>query len=233
MKQSFNPVKYFTALLILPLLVFVPIFGKNSATSVDGLASWTAVGQAALVYVPLFLVAIFYWSDGILKRDWQTWKLHWVRNSLWALLAMIFMLLVLVPITKAIAHSVAAGGTPDYAAAFLQTSLPTLLVLFVPLLQAFTEEIVYHHALVAPFAHNKVLYVAMSLVSNLVFAVVHINNVNGSVPNLILYLVMGIFFQLMYVFGNKNIWQNIMTHLFYNGLITVFGIVGILIMLFH
>lgn len=226
MVQKINWVKYLTALLVIPAIIFIPrLFGGNevSAMSENGTATWSRdLVQGVGMYVALFLIAIFYWSDGILKPSWQKWRQHWVWYAFFAFLAAILMMVVLVPALKSISHTL-------FASMLVSTVLPTLLVLTIPLLQAFTEEIVYHHALIAPFAENKILYVVMSFVSNLVFAAVHINNVDGSIPNLLMYFMMGVFFQLMYHFGNKNIWQNIMTHLFYNGFITVIGLIGLII----
>ncbi|HEY4399965.1 MAG TPA: type II CAAX endopeptidase family protein [Lactobacillaceae bacterium] len=239
--QKINWVKYLTALIIIPAVIFIPrLLGLNetnsTSTRIDGQVSWSwNLVQGFGIYLALFFAAIYYWSDGILKPSWQKWRQHWVRNAFFALIAMIVMMVVLVPGAKAISGYILSSGTVEnspVAAALLQTTLPTMLMLFIPLLQAFTEEIVYHHALIAPFAGRKGVYVLASIIANLIFAAVHINNVSGSIPYLFMYFVMGVFFQLMYHFGNRNIWQNIMTHLFYNGLITVIGLIGLIMTLF-
>ncbi|WP_281165605.1 hypothetical protein [Liquorilactobacillus sicerae] len=47
-----------------------------------------------------------------------------------------------------------------------------------------------------------------------------------------MYFVMGVTFQVVYLIAKKNIWQNIITHLLYNGAITGLGILGILLQSF-
>ncbi|MDR3241639.1 MAG: CPBP family intramembrane metalloprotease [Lactobacillaceae bacterium] len=226
-------VKYLTALVIPLALVFIPIFGRNSAGTESGLSTWPATLRVLAITISLFFVALFYWSDGVLKKDWGAWKQHWGRNILIALGSTVFMYIVLVPISKMASQFLAAGSTLPVQAYmsinFWQTSLPTLLVMLVPLLQAFTEEMIYHHALIAPFAGKKSLYIVMSIFANLVFALAHFNNVNGSLPNLVLYFVMGVFFQLMFFLSKRNIWQNVMTHLLYNSVITFIGAFGLIV----
>lgn len=78
-------------------MVFGPIGGwmlklMGNGQSTTGLATWSASIAALVPATILLLVSIFYWSDGILRRDWQIWRQHWVKNVMWALLAGIIMM---------------------------------------------------------------------------------------------------------------------------------------------
>ncbi|GKT04488.1 CPBP family glutamic-type intramembrane protease [Furfurilactobacillus entadae] len=229
-------VKWLSALIVIPALVYLPLLFNSNHTSQpaeNGFATWSVALRALLVYVPLLFLALFYWSDGILKRDWLKWRQHVWKNLLSVIVVVIFIFIVIMPLAT-VFQKILGGSQQLHLMAsinFFHTALPTLIVFTIPLMQAFTEEIVYHHALVAPFVQNKGLYFGMSVVSNIIFGFVHINNVSGNLPALALYFLVGATFQIFYLLSKKNIWQNIMAHLFYNGSITLLGVVGILVSL--
>ncbi|MGV0167007.1 CPBP family glutamic-type intramembrane protease [Furfurilactobacillus sp. WILCCON 0119] len=231
-----NPIiKWLSALLLIPALVFLPdqLFPHWQVQSTNGLATWTAVAIAALIYVPLFLIAVFYWSDGILKQDWPHWRRHLWRNFLYAIGTSILMTLLIIPLSRYLSlylnHDMNSG---PQSIDFLSATLPTIIVFLIPLLQPFTEEIVYHHALIEPFSQHRILYIVVSIFSNLLFALVHFNNVSGNYSSLIFYFLAGIIFQIVYLMAHKNIWQNIATHLIYNGAVSLLGIINIVFISF-
>ncbi len=47
-----------------------------------------------------------------------------------------------------------------------------------------------------------------------------------------MYIVMGVWLQLVYIWGGRNIWQNIMTHMVYNGSISLLMIFSVIITMF-
>ena len=240
--EKFNWVKWVSAIVIFPLMVFGPIGGwmlklMGNGQSTTGLATWSASIAALVPATILLLVSIFYWSDGILRRDWQIWRQHWVKNVMWALLAGIIMMGVLVPLTKALTGFLDTG---DFAIKYSGASAlsfsdvaPTFLSAIVGLFAPFYEEIVFHHAITEPFRNKaKWVYVLLSIFANIMFGVVHINNVNGHWSSLIMYIVMGVWLQLVYIWGGRNIWQNIMTHMVYNGSISLLMIFSVIITMF-
>ncbi|MBM7617189.1 cation transport ATPase [Weissella uvarum] len=219
-KKMWN-LKYLSALLVIPAIVYVPVLLTGNKTSpVIEHNPWLQVLIAGVTYIPVFFLAIFYWSDGILKPDWKKWREKWISRFIIAFSTAAFMLVLIVPLARFLGNTLAPYVSMS-AAAFFTQNLPTILLMLIPLLSAFTEEIVYHHALIEPFADSKWQYLVMSLVSNVMFTLIHINNADWKLSNLIMYFLLGVVFQVIYMFSHKNIWQNIMTHLIYNSFIAV------------
>jgi membrane protease YdiL (CAAX protease family) len=240
---KFNWVKWLSAVLVVPFLVFGPVgswlatqAANSSKGGAEGLATWPVAIASMVIPIILMALAVFYWSDGVLARDWKRWRQSWGKNVLWALAAGVFMMAVILPVTKALtgfldgaAFKLNFDGT---SALSFGDVLPTMLASIIGLLAPFYEEIIFHHAITEPFLNRpRWAYVVVSFFSNVLFGVVHINNVNGHWSSLIMYIVMGFWFQFIFIRAGRNIWQNIMTHLVYNGSITLLTIFSMVIAL--
>jgi hypothetical protein len=236
---KFSWLKWGSAVLLVPFFVFGPVGewmskASNGDTAGSGLATWGNALPPFVLAMIIFFISIFYWSDGVLKRDWAVWKAHWLKNIGWAILAAIIMFVIIAPVTKYLGglldeKVVGASLQPGSMLSFGAVA-PSLLAALIPLLAPFYEEIIYHHAITEPFAgHGKVVYVLVSTFSNILFGVTHINNVNGSWGLLIMYIAMGFWFQFVYIRAGRNIWQNIITHFIYNGVISLLSILALLV----
>jgi membrane protease YdiL (CAAX protease family) len=139
------------------------------------------------------------------------------------------MFVILSPIAKFISSLFA--GTPPANALGVPLGLLNIGLLITSLTAPFTEEIIFRHYLVEPFARKKWTYTIAVLLSSMGFAFVHIYNTGFDVRYLVMYFVMALFFSAVHIIARHNIWQTIITHLFYNGFIVIIGAIGVVTMM--
>lgn len=108
-----------------------------------------------------------------------------------------------------------AGTAINTSVLSIQMASMGLVASLTTLMAPFTEEIIFRHALFFQWKNNKVLMWVMFFVSSIAFGLIHWNNFNGDVVQMIPYMVVGAWFALIY-FWSKNIWQNIMTHFLFD-----------------
>ena len=70
----------------------------------------------------------------------------------------------------------------------------------------------------------------MFLLSSFLFGLAHWNNFNGDIFKMIPYMVVGAWFAIIY-YKSKNIWQNIMTHFFFDFLQVIAAVVVLILSL--
>ena len=173
-----------------------------------------AVGLAFVV----FLVVVWMFRD-VLGSNWRLYREHIVRNIALDVVLMIavYAVLALVRIgMKAVMGSSAAGGAADMLSFQAVTTagiglFGSLTVLMAP----FTEELVFRHVLFYQWRGHRIVTFLMFFVSSIAFGLVHWNNFNGDVTQMVPYMVIGGFFALIYYFS-RNIWQNIITHFLFD-----------------
>ena len=93
---------------------------------------------------------------------------------------------------------------------------------------AFAEELTFRYLLFGKFKPIA-LKVLMFIVSSLLFGLVHYNNVDGNLVQLIPYVAMGAYFAAVYAVS-KNIWFAIGTHFIYNTSISLLPVLLLAIM---
>ncbi|GEP20015.1 CPBP family intramembrane glutamic endopeptidase [Pediococcus argentinicus] len=174
---------------------------------------WLLVILNVLVFFVGFITAIILFKD-VLRDDWKIWKQHIWRNLGLALLGMILTYVILSLVRMGMKPFV-AGAAVNTSLLSIQTASMGLVASLTTLMAPFTEEIVFRHALFFQWKNNKVLMWIMFFVSSVAFGLVHWNNFNGDVVQMIPYMVVGAWFALIYYFS-KNIWQNIMTHFLFD-----------------
>lgn len=164
-----------------------------------------------------FLVALLLFGD-VLKNDWPAFRKHLWRNLGLAVLGVVAAHLLLFLIRRLIdmiAGSSLAVGTGVNDMMSIQAASLGLLGSLTALMAPFTEEIVFRHALFYQWRARGIFTWLMLLISSISFGLVHWNNFDGDVVRMIPYMCVGLFFGLVYYFS-RNIWQNIMTHFFFD-----------------
>ncbi|MDR0929311.1 MAG: CPBP family intramembrane metalloprotease [Oscillospiraceae bacterium] len=240
-KKALHPLKYAIALAISPISIALTqvlpqTIGIPTLTE-EGFSTWQNALIGTVIALGMLFICLWLAKDK-LQEDWPRWKAHWLRNGLIAAGSAVFMLIALSPIAKLLSGLL---GNPAEAAlsihaASMLISVPLGLVniamglasLSAPL----TEEIIFRHYLVAPFSGKRWMYAVAILLSSAFFALMHIFNVNWNFRALTLYFLLALFLHMIYLIARKNIWQNIFTHLFYNGYIVLLGLMGAVMAMF-
>lgn len=166
-----------------------------------------------------FIAALALFGD-VLKKDWPAFRKHLWRNLGIALLSVVLTHLLLFGIRQllgAVTGQELAAGTTSYEMMSMQAASLGLLGSATSLMAPFTEEIIFRHALFYQWKGRGIVTWLMLLVSSLLFGLVHWNNFDGDIISMIPYMCIGVFFALIYYFS-KNIWQNIMTHFFFDSI---------------
>ena len=232
MEKRVNWVKWLSAVIWPAFVVFGPAQWAMAYVPQEqsGMGNWPQFILALVTGLAVLIPALLFWTDGHLKEDWRRWRTLKTHKNLLAMLGAVFMFVVLTPIAQAISGWLTKQYDwtflPGDSLSFMGVLLPTALISVTSLMSPFMEEIIYHSALIKPFENRKVAYIVVSIFSNLLFAFVHLHNVHGHMWSLLLYVVMGVFFQFIYERAGRNIWQNIMTHLYYNGFIALVGVIS-------
>ncbi|QQU21505.1 CPBP family intramembrane metalloprotease (plasmid) [Enterococcus casseliflavus] len=102
-----------------------------------------------------------------------------------------------------------------------QINVPLLLdtLLIAPMF----EELLYRYSLIYIGA-NKLLNIATSCLSVVLFTFGHLSNANGQIYLLIPFLIIGIVLTVNYLF-RRNIWESILPHISYNLLVVVLSMI--------
>ncbi|MDM8212978.1 type II CAAX endopeptidase family protein [Enterococcus hirae] len=189
-------------------------------------SQWAKVIYTVLIFLTSLCIAVYLYQD-VLRKDWRTYKNHlWWNFAIalvgvaasFALLAGVRFLLDSLHITQASALS--ANGFLS-----LETASMGLVASTTALMAPFTEEIVFRHVLFYQWKNRGVLTWLMFLLSAIAFGLVHWNNFNGQLDQMIPYMCVGALYALIYYFS-KNIWYNIMTHFFFD----FFQVIGAILM---
>jgi membrane protease YdiL (CAAX protease family) len=230
--KSFSPVRYGIALAIAPLsLVLTQVLPQRLGIPImteEGFSTWQNAAIGIVVALGLLFTCLWLAKDK-LKEDWPIWRAHWVRNALIAAGCAVFMFIALSPIAKFVT------GLMGNAASMLLSvplGLMNIGMGLASLTAPFSEEIIFRHCLTAPFSRRKWAYAVAILFSSAAFALMHLYNVSGNFRALVMYFLLGLFLSMVHWIARKNIWQNIMTHLFYNGYIVLMSIVGLVAAMF-
>lgn len=200
--------------------VFIPIIMLVLGTFVVPLV---ASGQGAKIVFTVLIAALGFISalllyGHVLKKDWPAFRRHLWRNLALAVVSVVAAHLLLRFVRYIIgvisgSSLAAAAGSLDLLS--MQTAALGVLGSLTALMAPFTEEIVFRHALFYQWKGRGILTGIMLIVSSIVFGLVHWNNFDGQIIRMIPYMCVGLFFGLIYYFS-KNIWQNIMTHFFFD-----------------
>lgn len=154
----------------------------------------------------------------VLKKAWPSFRQHLWRNLALAILGVIaaHLLLMLVRnLLSFIAGASITAGAASYETLSMQTASLTLFGSLTSLMAPFSEEIIFRHVLFYQWKGRGILTGIMLFVSSISFGLVHWNNFDGQIIRMIPYMCVGLFFAVIYYFS-KNIWQNIMTHFFFD-----------------
>ncbi|WP_283679154.1 CPBP family intramembrane glutamic endopeptidase [Lentilactobacillus sp. Marseille-Q4993] len=209
-KTTINWGKTIIAVLIPFMELFLSNFlAENIVKSMVGRQVMTV-----LIFTAGFLLAIYLYRD-VLAKDWKVWRRHWIRNGLLAIVGVIVIMLILNYVRVGINKLglVAGGGSLELLS--INSSLMMLFGSLTSLMAPFTEEIIFRHVLFYQFKGRSWAMIIMFFVQSIAFGLVHWNNFNGVIVQMIPYMFVGAFFGLVYYFS-KNIWQSIMTHFLFD-----------------
>ncbi|GEK29275.1 CPBP family intramembrane glutamic endopeptidase [Furfurilactobacillus siliginis] len=205
--QPINPFKTIVAILI-PLAELG--LGTIAADLIHNQLASIIVN--VIIFGAGLLLALYLYGD-VLKADWPKFRAHIWRNLLLAIVG-VFALYALLAATRLIIKpSASAAAMPVLLSANPAAIgiIASLTSLFAP----FTEEIIFRHVLFYQWRGRGWLTGVMFVVSAIAFGLVHWFNFNGDLLQTVPYMFTGVFFAAIYYFS-KNIWQNIMTHFFFD-----------------
>lgn len=210
-KQTINPVKSVIAIL-LPLieLWLGAVIVAHVHTQLLKVTVVVVLGLIAMI------LAIWMYRD-VLARDWQIFRQRIWLHILYAIggVAVATGILMLVRFGLKTIGLTAVGTTADVLS--IKTAGVALLGSVTVIMAPFTEEIVFRHVLFYQFKKRGILTIIMFIVSAIAFGLVHWNNFQGNIIQMIPYMFVGAWFALIY-YWSKDIWQNILTHLIFNSL---------------
>ncbi|HIU64208.1 MAG TPA: CPBP family intramembrane metalloprotease [Candidatus Avacidaminococcus intestinavium] len=199
--------------IMVPLLQLFAggIIVKQFSTNTAKILVTVVLGAVALVVLLLLY-------GQILKQQWENFREHLAVHLGLAVLGTI-VAHILLALTRSV-MGIIFNGTDSLSAAGVGTTSEATIALIgtlVTLMAPFSEEIVFRHVLFYQWRNRKGITILMFIVSSVAFGLVHWNNFNGNVVQMVPYMVVGAWFALIY-YWSKNIWQNIFTHLFFNSL---------------
>jgi membrane protease YdiL (CAAX protease family) len=162
------------------------------------------------------IIAVSLYRDLLLK-SWSVFTKYFWRHILYAIGGVIvaYTVLFLVRIGLTTLHLGALPTKPDVLS--MQTSSVALLASTTAIMAPFTEEIIFRHVLFYQFRQRGWVTGCMFILSAIAFGLVHWNNFHGDIFQMIPYMFVGAWFALIY-YWSKDIWQNIVTHLFFNSI---------------
>jgi membrane protease YdiL (CAAX protease family) len=223
--KTINWGKTLCAAVIPPLELFIGALLIKQAHS-----DWTKAIISDLVFLVGFIIAIMLFRD-VLKKDWPTFKTHIWRNLGLAILGVLASYAILTIVRSAM-HLIGFGSINPFGGNLLSAAMDTaalgLVGSLTALMAPFTEEIVFRHALFYQFKNQKTVMIILGILSSIYFGLVHWNNFNGDVTQMVPYMIMGGWFAFIY-YKSKNIWQNIATHFIFDFL-TVAGAIVLVIL---
>lgn len=166
----------------------------------------------------VMLGAIWLYHD-VLAANWRAYRRHFWRNVVmdFGFMIGVYILLAIVRLgLKLITGSHTALGVTDMLSfQSVGSASLTLISSSVVIMAPFTEEIIFRHVLFYQWRSKKWLAIIMFFVSSIAFGLVHWNNFQGDIMQMIPYMFIGAFFATIYCF-TRNIWQNIITHFMFN-----------------
>ncbi|MDR0299981.1 MAG: CPBP family intramembrane metalloprotease [Streptococcaceae bacterium] len=201
-------------LIIVALIPIVELFLGEVLGKVPNLM--IRLPLALLLFFTGMLLAIYLYRD-VLKKDWQIFKKRlWLK--LLIALALMFATQFLLWLVRQgmMSLNLIPKATESASLSFdLQTTMLSFLPTLLPLMAPFVEEIIFRHALFYQWKNRGALTWVMFGLSAILFGLVHWNNFQGNVMQMIPYMFSGAFFALIY-YRSKNIWMNISTHFLFN-----------------
>lgn len=221
-KKNNNNLISIISVMILPIEFIIPFLMKKLGIE-EGGTSYILI-LTIVAFVGCFL--IIFLNKDLLKRDFGKFKEKLWLNILVAI-ALVFLMhgiLYLVRIPLKNLSGMEIEGVPNIP--FYLMILSTLI----PLTAPFVEELIFRHHLFYRF-ENKIVKFIMFFVSAALFGLIHYNNFKGDLIQLIPYVVMGMVFNLIYLFY-KNIWNSITVHMIFNGVNVIMGLLGLIMMQF-
>jgi CAAX amino terminal protease family. len=191
---------------------------------------WGKVIFGDILFFIGFAIAVSLYKE-VLKADWKKFKVHLIRNIFFALLGVIISYLILSIVRMGLKVTLVAGGENDNLLS-ISTNMASLGVVgsITSIMAPFTEEIIFRHALFYQWCNRGFVTFLMFLLSSALFGLAHWNNFNGDIFKMIPYMVVGAWFAIIY-YKSKNIWQNIMTHFFFDFLQVIAAIVVLILSL--
>lgn len=211
-KMKINVPKSIGAVLVPLMQLFVGgILVKQVST--DTAKVMLAVATAAISLVILLLL-----YGKVLKEQWKGFREHLAVHLGLALLGTIAAH-VLLALTRNVTGTIFNGSDSLSAAGIGSTTEASIALIssLITLMAPFSEEIVFRHVLFYQWRNRKALTVIMFIISSVAFGLIHWNNFDGNIVQMIPYMAVGALFALIY-YWSKNIWQNIFTHLFFNSI---------------
>lgn len=157
-----------------------------------------------------FFVAIYLYRD-ILKQEWKKYRIHIWRNLLLALLSLVGTTLIL----SAVRSGMGIMKLNDISALSISSAGITVVASLTTLMAPFTEEIIFRHALFYAWFQKRYIRWILFVLSSIAFGLIHWNNFNGNIVQMVPYMFVGAWFAFIYVIG-KNIWHSIMAHFFFD-----------------
>jgi len=221
-------------ILIWGIVIFVGYTVPNMLhipESVPGSAGLETPWIRLALTLPLPLIAFYFiWkaSNGIMGRHWGAFKQHLWRNLAITLLLFIGIQLIAYVIFKPLLNIVMGPAS----AVTLNTSTSLLLGSLIPLTAPFSEELTVHYLISEQFTDTKAKLWLGIIVSNVIFAALHVYALNFSPYMLIFYFLLGMMFHFVSLYF-KNIWFNIFVHFWWNLLGALAGIISFIIILFQ
>lgn len=210
------------SILIIPIQFILAKLIENMGFEL-GSASYVLI-ISIVSYVACFIMIVL--NRDVLKKDFAKFKEKKWINILVAVLLVFLMHGILYVVRIPLKN---LSGTEIEGVATLPLYI-TIISTLIPLTAPFVEELIFRYHLFGRFK-NKVLKFIMFFISAILFGLIHYNNFNGDLVQLIPYIVMGMVFNLIYLFY-KNIWNSIIVHLIFNGANVVLGVIGIVIVQF-
>lgn len=216
------------------LLVFI-IFGVEFIF-LEGIVNWASSVRPNYGVIVQFLVSlvglilVVYLKSDFLRENFNIFKNNLWRNIILsiatgiglALIVMIVRYFSNTIIEKYLLDSINSNDSGNLSYGYLILSLvPASLV-------PVTEEIIFRYELSYRFREKKSIYIIMTIVSAILFGLIHYKNYNGNLMLVLPLIISGLFLSIVYSFS-KNIWVPILGHILYNFFSTL-GIVLILLL---
>ncbi|MDU5336706.1 type II CAAX endopeptidase family protein [Enterococcus sp.] len=185
-----------------------------------------------LIFFSGFLVAVLFRKD-VLKADFRMYKKHFFKNFGISLLGALLFGLIVMGGRYLLDQSQAASSlSVDYAAVGWNNvavlAVPLLVSGMIPLMAAFTEEIIFRYTFFYKWSNNKGLRFLMWGVSSILFGLAHYNNYSTTPLYMIPLMIAGFMLAGLY-YWKKNIWIPIFAHFIYNGALSTIPAIFVLV----
>lgn len=187
---------------------------------------WLRIILVDLIFFVGLCIAIYLYHD-VLTDHWHRFRRHLGSGLLIGLGGVIAAYVLLAVVRQGLkAIGVASAGPVSVMS--IQSAGMALVASLTTLMAPFAEEIVFRHALFYQWRGRGILTWLMLVVSSVAFGLVHWNNFNGQLIQMIPYMCVGALFGLIYYFS-RNIWQAILTHFLFD-VIQVIAVIAMFIL---